>query len=205
MIKAVIFDFGGVVKKSEQGFYKDISKVYGVSEQEFVGVFKKPLAQLNRADISEQELWDKISQKLNVPTPENVRELFKQAYRTNLYLFPEIIELIKELKEKKIRTAVLSNVIKIHAEVIRENKGYDLFDKVILSCEVGLVKPEKKIYQIALSELGTEPKQAIFIDDREDNLLPAQEMGIRTVLAVNPEQVVKEVKQIIKESSPDKN
>jgi epoxide hydrolase-like predicted phosphatase len=197
MIKAVIFDYGGVVKASDCHFTDDIAKVYGVSKEKLIKVFTEPLCQLNRGDISEENFWEKLSSGLKKKGPNDPRESFRHVYKKFFQIFPEIINLVKELKEKGIKTGVLSNAIKIHADVIREYKGYEPFDVVILSYEVGMIKPEKEIYQLTLDKLGVKAEEAVFIDDKENNLVPAKELGMKIILAKNSKQIIREVYLLI--------
>jgi putative hydrolase of the HAD superfamily len=67
-----------------------------------------------------------------------------------------------------------------------------------LSCEVGFVKPQKEFYELAVKDLVVLPGECIFIDDDENNLLPAEKLGMKTVLAKKPEQIVEDVWGIIK-------
>lgn len=72
-------------------------------------------------------------------------------------------------------------------------QGYKVFDVTIFSCVVGIRKPERGIYQIALNGLSMQPKEAIFIDDKEENVKGAGEIGINTILFKSPEELKKEL------------
>jgi epoxide hydrolase-like predicted phosphatase len=72
-------------------------------------------------------------------------------------------------------------------------KGYRIFDVTVFSCIEGIRKPEKGIYEITLIRLGVKPKEAIFIDDKRDNVNGAEKIGINTILFESPEQLKKEL------------
>ena len=74
---------------------------------------------------------------------------------------------------------------------------YDKFDVVIASCKEGFVKPEIEIYQLALERLGVIPEESVFVDDKQANLNPAIEMGFEVILAENPEQIIRDVKEVL--------
>jgi HAD superfamily hydrolase (TIGR01509 family) len=63
------------------------------------------------------------------------------------------------------------------------------FDVVVASCEAGVMKPERRIYEICLERLGTPAAATLFVDDREDNLRGAREVGIRTLHFTGDESV----------------
>jgi putative hydrolase of the HAD superfamily len=104
---------------------------------------------------------------------------------------------VKEVRSKGIKTAVLSNTIESHAEVIKNHGGYKNFDVVMLSNRVKLRKPEPKIYLLVVRRLKVKPRECIFVDDRKEFLKPARRLGIRTVLARNPRQVIHDIRKIL--------
>ncbi len=111
---------------------------------------------------------------------------------------PEMETLINELRSKNYKVGLLSNVIPNTAKDIREHGGYRSFDFTVLSYELGIAKPELDIYEFAMKQLtDTKPSEVVFIDDQERCLIPAREMGIRTILAMNTKQIITDVRDII--------
>jgi len=199
MIKAVIFDYGGVMKSSHP-LSMDIATIYNISVEEVEKVKKITIpffSLLQRGLINEQEFWQKFSDAIKKPIPQNYKELLREIYEKTLVLFPEMIEFVKKLKDKGIKTAVLSNITKFQAEIIRKNNGYKEFDVLVLSYEEKLEKPELNIYLSVIKKLGVEPEECVFIDDKEKNLVPAKSLGMKTVLAKNSGQIIKDVFSII--------
>lgn len=202
MIKAVIFDYGGVVKIGHP-LSNGLKEVFGVSEEEIerTRAKRKPLsAQTSKGLLGEEQYLQKYFEFLGRPMPINCLGKLKENYRQTFSFSKEALAFAEELRKKKIITAVLSNIFKFEADVIREKHGYDKFNPVVLSCEVGMMKPDLEIYSFIVSKLGLKAQECIFIDDREENLPPAQSIGIRTVLFKNIEQAKKEVLDIIDQS-----
>lgn len=196
MIKAVIFDVGGVLHKS-QSIYKDIADAYGVSQEE-CSIHMNPIVELFRkGEISEEEFWKKLSQSLKKPLPENSYDLWRLGYERNFVIYPHIIELIKEIRQRGIKTAMLSNTIVPHVEILKKHIDFKLFDVIVFSCEVGLSKSSPAIYSLTVEKLKVKPEECLFIDDEEKRLVPANELGMKTILAQNPEQVIQEVISIL--------
>lgn len=106
----------------------------------------------------------------------------------------EISEFIKKLKAKGIKTAILSNSIN------RKQEELGIFDATIFSGDVGLLKPDPEIYLLATKELNVEPKECIFIDDLEENLLPAKKLGMKIILAKNTKQIIEDVLLILSDN-----
>lgn len=199
MIKAVMFDYGGVIKVGHP-LSKGLNEVWGISDEEIKQTKerRRPFsAQATKGLLDEKQYLQKVFEILRKKAPDDCIEKVKQNYRETFVFFPEIIVLIEKLKKENFKTAVLSNIFKFEADVIREKHGYDGFDLLILSCEVGMMKPEPEIYSLAIERLGVKPDECIFIDDKEENLIPANKIGMKTVLAKNPKQIVEDVLDII--------
>lgn len=77
-------------------------------------------------------------------------------------------------------------------------KKYGFFDVTVFSCMEGLIKPDRKIYEITLKRLGVKPKEAVFIDDKEENVNSAKNIGINTILFKDLEQFKKELFSFLK-------
>jgi putative hydrolase of the HAD superfamily len=69
-----------------------------------------------------------------------------------------------------------------------------IFDVVVISAKVGLYKPDPEIYKYALKVSNTFPDEALFIDDLEDNLIPAKALNIETILFKESEELITELK-----------
>ena len=96
------------------------------------------------------------------------------------------------LEENGYRIGLLSNTEVPPMNYFHE-RGYKFLDAAIFSCVVGIKKPEKGIYEITLNRLSVRPREAIFIDDKEENIKGAEEVGINMILFESPAQLKKEL------------
>jgi epoxide hydrolase-like predicted phosphatase len=201
MIKAIIFDYNGVVKAINKYFFDDVELIFGLSaeEKEYAKKITRDLfKQLDKGLLDEDSFWLKFSERINKAMPANAKELSRKLFNEHFELYEEVVTMLKNLKNNGYVTAVLSDTFPYMADIIRERNGYNYFDKVYLSCEVGFVKPQKEFYELAVKDLAVLPGECIFIDDNEDNLLPAEKLGMKTILAKKPDQIVENVRAIIK-------
>jgi len=199
VIKAVIFDFGGVIRASfGESWTKDIANAYNVSEKLLLPKMQFPREFFRKGIINENQFWEQLSLELNKPIPKNKNDLWRRGYEKDFYIYPEMINFVKKIKKQNFKTAILSNTIQPYVEIIRKHKGYEEFDVVVLSCEAGLQKPEQDIYLLTTNRLKVGPEECVFIDDLNENLGPAKELGMQVVLAQNPKQVIDDVSYIIK-------
>ena len=94
----------------------------------------------------------------------------------------EMWDFVREFRAGGGRTAFLSNgVPEIMARIRADRPLDDWFDAVVVSCEVGLAKPDPAIYQFTLDRLGAAPADSLFVDDRLVNTQAAETLGIRTL------------------------
>jgi putative hydrolase of the HAD superfamily len=73
----------------------------------------------------------------------------------------------------------------------------DAFDQLIISAEVGIMKPDARIYQLALEKLGVAPAEAVFVDDFAVNIEGARAVGMYAIQFTRPDQTVEELKKLL--------
>jgi putative hydrolase of the HAD superfamily len=94
----------------------------------------------------------------------------------------EVWDLARDARATHVRTAMLTNMSADLAARIRRDRPLDQwFDVVVVSADVRCVKPDPRIYRLCLGQLDVEPAQALFVDDRPENVAEAARLGMRTV------------------------
>jgi len=106
------------------------------------------------------------------------------------------MEIVKKLKKDKYKLAILSNTICSHARINRKKGLYDLFPIVILSNEVGLRKPDPKIFKLVLDQLGTKPEESVFIDNKKEHTNAASKLGLKVIVFKNVNQLKRDLKKL---------
>ncbi|SHJ09198.1 putative hydrolase of the HAD superfamily [Clostridium cavendishii DSM 21758] len=107
-------------------------------------------------------------------------ERFKQCL---LEISPVVIEALSKLKRNGKRLCLISNADVIDVRYWDKSPLYNLFDDAIFSCEVGYLKPQIEIYNIALNRMRVKSEECIFIGDGgSDELKSAKELGMKTIL-----------------------
>ncbi len=197
MIKAILFDYDGVITKGAEN-----ERIFG----SLAGNLNVPIEQATdwlmeiwrpylKGQLSEEEVWEHLESKYGKSIAETKRNIwFNWA---ELMPLPEMIDLIEKLKKLGLAVGVLSNVFKETAAIIERHDGYESFDFKILSYEHGYAKPDEEIFQLALEKLpGFNPSEVVFLDDREKNTIAADELGMIGIYVTNHLDAIKKVKQL---------
>ena len=195
-IKAVVFDFGGVLIDWDP---RNLYSRYFTEEPQAMEDFL--------AEISFME-WNDQQDK-GRPFTEAVALLSKQfphrahlisAYQENWKesitgSIEGTVEILARLKEKGYSLYGLSNWSAETFPIVRhEFEFLNLFDGIILSGEVKLIKPEPEIFELCLQRIGKPADQCLFIDDSETNIIAARKLGFDTVHFISPEHLKAELK-----------
>ena len=191
-IESVIFDWGGVlIDDPRPGLLWYCSEAFGVSLDIYTPVHDSFLDDFHKGKISEEEFWRQISDKLGKPMP-TAHSHWYDAFRSAYVPKQQMFLLAASLHDKGYKTALLSNTEMPAVDFFYE-QNYDIFDVLVFSCVEGVMKPDRKIYEITLQRLGSLPGQAVFIDDRQDYIKGAQEAGLNTVFFKSIDQVKDEL------------
>jgi len=200
MIEAVIFDYGGVITSGGAGDEpaERFAKLSGVEIAEADTLIWGNWPNFVRGKIDEDGYWTAVEAELGRNIPVKQRRIWNMW--DSMVPRPEMVSFVQELKDDGLRVGLLSNVAPPTAKVTQSNGAYSLFSRCLLSCEIGYAKPDPEIYQVLLGELaGVKPEQIVFVDDQENMLFPARELGIKTILAINAEQIITDVKSLLKQ------
>lgn len=193
----VIFDAGGVLHENNSAVSEDLMKELGIDNRVVSEIWAEEIPLLGSGKISEDVFWQLVSEKHNLRKVKSDENLLGRAFTERLTAFGGVFMIRKKLADLGIRTAVLSNTIEPHARVVKEAGLFDGFDRVLLSHEIGLRKPDPDIYKYALTELGVGPESTIFIDDAWENIKSAQGLGIQGVVFLSPYQLTDDLKKLI--------
>jgi epoxide hydrolase-like predicted phosphatase len=194
-IESIIFDWGGVlIEDPRPGLLRYCSEAFGVPLEEYTPVHDSFLDDFHTGKISEEEFWQQISGRLGKPTPRS-RSLWYEAFRSAYVPKEQMFLLAASLHDKGYKTALLSNTEMPAVEFFYE-QDYHMFDVLVFSCLEGVMKPERRIYEITLERLDSKAEQTVFIDDRQDYIRGAQKVGLNTILFNNIDQVKDELKRL---------
>ncbi len=187
--KVIVFDFGGVMihpDEEKTAFYDFIQSTFHFG--------KKTLDDFRRLrEFPNIAFWLQLAEKYQITLPANWKKQYDDAILKSLNISKEMRNLVKFYKEMGIQLALLSNVPAERAALYRSHGLYDDFSPVLLSCEIGVSKPDPRAFQVMLSKINTLPEECIFIDDKKENVDAAKALRIDAIQFFRMEQVVEEL------------
>ena len=180
-IKAVTFDMGGVLTFTSLGGISDYGATLGLPDDALTRYFRghPMIAKLEVGEISGREFFKYVCTEAEREhgVRIDIREFARYAARGE-ELNPEMIELVAEVHRNHV-TALLTN--NAASATWRDSFPYEHFDHIVDSSEVGLRKPDPAIYQALLARLDLPGDEVVFVDDFEENLAPAKDLGLGVV------------------------
>ncbi len=197
MIKAVIFDNNGVLTTCDNDTtIPAFASYYGVDVEYLRPIFHEVVAPADKGEITTDVFFHRLAESIGKECkPEEIWPFFLECYQSK----PEMKELLKKLRAD-YKIALLTNFVDAFDRINGANWHYEnIFDvsNIYVSSKLHLAKPDSRFYQVALDGLGVLTGECVFIDDREENLVPARELGMRTILFQSPQQCENELKLLL--------
>jgi putative hydrolase of the HAD superfamily len=125
----------------------------------------------------------------DVATVDALCEIRREDTRRALVPRDGALETLEELRRRGVKRGLISVCSGDVEEVWKQTPLAGRLDDVVLSCAVGLRKPDPRIYELAARNLGVEPEECLFVGDgANDELAGAERAGMRAVLILRPEQ-----------------
>lgn len=185
MIKNVVFDIGNVIWKGRSSIILEKLNLSEEEKRQINNTFFRNTNLLDKGMESIEEHFNKCPSSItdNKKIKKSILEYYK--YRDfNL----NIIELIHKLKENGYNIYILSNNNKEAMEYLKQAPEVQCIDGWVVSCDYGIIKPEKEIYEVLFDEFNIKPKESFFIDDMERNINAAKGLGMNGYVLKNAEK-----------------
>jgi putative hydrolase of the HAD superfamily len=184
-IRAVIFDFGGVLCfHPNEPRWRRAAETAGLPVAAFMPAFWANRIRYDAGLCQPADYWQAVAHTAGVRIEDHmIPTLIRHEIELWNQYDSRVLAWTSQLRAAGYRTAILSNLPRPLGEELRGTPGLlEHFDHVTFSYELGLVKPQPEIYLDAIAGLGVEPAQALFLDDRPDNVEGAHAVGLHAQL-----------------------
>jgi epoxide hydrolase-like predicted phosphatase len=200
-LQAVIFDIGGVLVDADLESYANLAApVFGATVDNLRAAVQANIVALETGKIDTAKFWESVglqldkSQKGFKARPSDTVQIWRQALVQRFKINQKLLDLCWSLQSKGLVVGALSNTIRDHAEYLAAKGVYQPFKPLLLSCEVGLRKPDPAIYKLCIQKVGKAAKDCLFVDDSQTNIDAAKKAGMQTHLYSNLAAFVTDLK-----------
>ena len=203
MIRAVLWDFGGVITTSPFEAFARYERQNELPDGFIRGLnatnhHENAWAKFERSQVSVEEfcrLYEAEADAAGHPLDAHaVIGCLSGDIR------PEMVTALDAIKRGGLKQACLTNnFFRFDDPPTREGRTsiLDVFDVIVESSRIGVRKPEPEFYRIACESLEIEPSEAVMLDDLGVNLKPARELGMTTIKVVDPNQALSELERVV--------
>ena len=196
-IKAVILDVGGVLSRVvDFSIFANWEQQLGLPSRSLVrAIYYGDLSlQATLGRISMEEFWSGLADELGL-TPGDAQELQQDLWRGSEWN-TEFLGYVRSLRPT-YKTAVLSNAWPSARDEMASQINEDAFDLLVYSAEEGIAKPDPEIFRRAIERLGIKPSEAVFVDDRQENVDAAQALGMHGVLFTETDETIQAIDEVL--------
>lgn len=178
----LVFDYGGVISKPQDtSRVEEMAQLLRLPTDTFLRTYYHFRDLYDSGAIDYQKYWEKIAGRHGIALNyDTVEQLLKLDILGWTVIDQEMVSYLGDLRRSVQKMAVISNITPDLLSAIRPGSSWlDLFDVLIFSCEVGVAKPDPKIFSICLDHLNLPADECLFIDDTPANVEAARTVGMQ--------------------------
>lgn len=188
MIKAIIFDFAGVI--GSEGYWlwlkENITNLNQTKD-----FFERLSHDVDRGTLAEKEFVAILAQKSGKPADTIISEIFEK-----IEINPKILGLMRKLR-KNYKVALLTNFLnELITQIIQRHSLAQYFDEMVISSREKIIKPDPEIFMRTLERLGVEPVEALFIDDRQLNVDGSLKVGMKGLVYTTDKKLLEDLQAL---------
>jgi putative hydrolase of the HAD superfamily len=197
-ITTIIFDYGGVIEVmppgKNVGILDLLSKTLGLPIDDVCTLYFQNNHRNNVGSWSQKQTLLHVVSLLDASKLQKAETMLDEYYALK-QTDHEVLHIITSLKEEGYIVALLSNYNSLLRTKIKENGADKIFeDNVFISCELGLQKPDPKIFEFTFDKLVCTPEECLFVDDSPKSLSTAKEVGYHPILYTGINDLQKQLK-----------
>ena len=196
VIKAIIFDWGGVlIENPTEGILQYSRKVLGIGPGCMLAAYRKLMPYFQEGKISEEEFWKGVRRRTGAkgPLPDS---LWLAAFEKSYMEQKDVFDVARKLHARGYRTGILSNTEQPAQSLMRRDV-YRIFNPIVRSWEVGAAKPQRRIYEVLIDTLAMDPSEILLIDDVEGYITAARDAGLRGLVFTDAQTLRRDLHSLL--------
>jgi len=183
-IRAVIFDYGNVLCPMPSPLaFEEMAGLAEIPSPDFLESLWRHRIEFDRGTLDSPAYWREIARGNGKSfTDGQIRNLIEIDLALWIHPNPSMLAWVRALRKSGMKTAILSNMPREFSRYLRSNADWlNDFDHKVFSGEMGVVKPDARIYHACIDGLDVAPQEALFIDDVVANVTAAEALGIKSI------------------------
>jgi len=194
-IKAVIFDWGGVlIDNPTLGLEVYCSRNLGIPRAEYRREFRKHERAFQTGTLTESALWATLCDNLHVRTPK-ASSLWYEAFSSVYFPKHDVFRIAESLHRAGYRIGLLSNT-EVPAMRFFIERNYRMFDATAFSCAIGVAKPDPAAFRWIAERLESDPRECVFIDDTKACVTAAADLGMHGITFRDARRLVADLRRL---------
>ena len=196
-IRAVYIDFGGVLMRTEdRGPRTRLAERMGMTYREIEGLIfgSESSRRASLGEITEADHWQACAQVLGVGR-DQMDEISREFFAGDV-ADKTLLDTLRSLRPR-YWVGLISNAWSGLRPWIASQGFADAFDAMVISAEVGLMKPDEAIYRHALEQFGVAPEEAVFVDDFPENVEGARAVGMQVIHFTDSRQAIRQLQSML--------
>lgn len=183
-LKAVIFDYGMVLSQpADPAAHQEMIEIFGAPAEVFERAYWAFRHAYDEGKFDGPGYWLRCAEDAQVPlSSEQIPLLIDADNRMWSVINPVMVDWAIEVGRSGFKTGILSNIPFEISEPLSKRDWVQNFTHNTWSCDLGFAKPDPAIYHHVIEALDVQPEEALFIDDRQENVLSAQGVGLYGII-----------------------
>ena len=197
-LQAVIFDYGMVLSTAQEpAALATLHAITGLDAAAFDGHYWRYRHAYDLGDLNGSAFWQKISDDASLQLGSaEIERLIENDVLMWSTLNETMLRWVHAVQDAGFKTAILSNMGEELLSYMRQEFGWlGRFDHHTWSCELRIAKPDPEIYRYTCEKLRVQPANALFLDDKPENIAAAESVGLQAILFTTAEALEAELKR----------
>lgn len=194
-LSTIVFDFGGVVGGTDWSMLaQSIAPLFNLSQDQALDLLRQYRAS-KHTSITPEGFWSGFEKQNGITLPIDWIATLEDLRCLATHENKDVMEVVRQLKERGYRVALFSNVSPLRAAYVRRKGLYNPFDPVVLSCDIGAKKPSPEAFQVLFKQLQSLPEECVLIDDKAAIVNAGKELGMDGIVFSSTESLREELRK----------